>query len=172
MLTRKQKEEIVKNLSKEIADSKTVVICDFKGLSVVDISEVRKQLREKNAMMTVVKKTLAKIAFKEAGIEIDTNSMEGQLAFIYGGDDEVSGPKVAADFAKSNEDLKIVAGTLEGSVLTDKEMISLSKIPPKEELLAKLVGSLKSPISGFVGAMSGNLRNLVGVLNAVKESKE
>ncbi len=171
MLNLKQKKEIVENLSKEIADSKTVVICDFKGLAVSDLNEIRNRLREIGAHMQVVKKTLGKKAFQEAGIEIDTKNLEGQLALIYGSQDEVSSPKVLANFSKENENLKILAGTLESTAMTDKEMINLSKIPSREELLAKLVGSLKSPLNGFVGALNGNLRNLVGVLQAIKEDK-
>jgi large subunit ribosomal protein L10 len=171
MLTKQQKKEIVEELSKRIADSKTVVICDFKGLSVADLAEIRGKLRENNAEMMVAKKTLAKLAFEKAGIEIDTKSMEGQLAFVYGGESEVASPKTLAEFSKKKENLKILAGVLENKVIDADGVVNLSKIPSREELLAKMVGVIKSPISGFVNALSGNLRNLVQVLNQIKESK-
>ena len=171
MLTRKQKEEIVEKLSRKIADSKTVVICDFKGLSVADLTELRKKLRENNAEMMVTKKTLAKLAFKKAGIEMDTKSMEGQLAFVYGGESEVASPKTLAEFSKKKENLKILAGILENKTIDADGVISLSKIPSRKELLVKVVSNIKAPISGFVNALSGNLRNLVQVLNQIKESK-
>ena len=171
MLTKEQKKEVIETLSKKITDSKTVTVCDFKGLGVADLNEIRNKLREKSSEMTVVKKTFAKLAFKKAGIAMDTKAMEGQLSFVYGGKSEVDAPKILADFAKKNQKLKLLAGVLEGKVIGTEEILNLSKIPSKEELLSKLAGSVKSPISGFVGALNGNLRNLVQVLNAIKESK-
>ncbi len=171
MLTKEQKKELVKNLSKEIADSKSVAICDFKGLTVAEISELRKGLREKGAVMLVTKKTLIQLALKKAGIEMDVRNLEGQIAIIHGGEDEVSPSKVAYDFSKDHEALKILKGILEEKELSDQEMIALAKLPTKDELLAKVVGSIKAPVSGFVNVLSGNIKNLVYVLSAIKDSK-
>jgi large subunit ribosomal protein L10 len=172
MLTKDQKKEIVENLSKEIIESKTVVICNYKGLDVEGLSNLRKELRENKAMITVTKKTLAKLAFKKAGIDMNTKDLEGQLAFVCGGEDEITTPKILAKFAKDNENLQILSGSLEKEVISDEEILNLSKLPGREELLAKVVYCLKSPINGFAQALAGNLRNLVFVLNAVKEGKE
>ena len=103
MLTKEQKKEVIETLSKKITDSKTVTVCDFKGLGVADLNEIRNKLREKSSEMKVVKKTLAKLAFKKAGIAMDTKAMEGQLSFVYGGKSEVDAPKILADFAKKNQ---------------------------------------------------------------------
>ena len=171
MLTRKQKEKLVKDLTTKIADSKTVVLCDYKGLKVDQLKELRGALRENEAQMLVTKKTLIQIALKEAGIELDVMGMEGQIAIVHGGD-EISSPKALHEFAKDNENLKILAGALEGKQISDVEVVNLAKLPTKEELLAKVVGSMKSPINGFVGVLKGNLRKFVYALNAVKEAKE
>lgn len=171
MLNKQQKEAIVQELSNEIAASKTVVICDYKGMTVAQVREVRNALREKSAKMQVVKKTLAKLAFKQAGTDLDVKQLEGQVAVIYGGEDEICAPKVALDFSKKNDKFKILAGTLEKQPLGAAEMINLAKLPTKQEMLGKLVGTINAPISGFVNALAGNLRNFVGVLNAIKDAK-
>lgn len=172
MLTKKQKESIVKELSKNIKESKTAVICDYKGMTVPEIGELREGLRKNNASMEVTKKTLMKVALKDAKVDLDPREMEGQLAIVHGGDDEVSSPKTLHEYAKENEKLKILAGVLEGNPLSAEEVKNLAKLPSKEELLGKVVGTIKAPVSGFVNVLSGNLRNLVYALNAVKEAKE
>ena len=172
MLTRDQKEKLVEEISEKIKESTTTVVCDYKGVTVPEMQEVRKKLRESNARMQVLKKTLTKLAYEKAGIELDVTAMEGQSALVFGGDDEVTAPKVLAGVAKENENFKILAGTLENSVMNEQEIMALAKLPGKEELLGMVVGTINAPISSFVQVMAGNLRNLVGVLNAVKETKE
>lgn len=171
MLTRAQKEALVQELSQGIESSKTVVLCDYKGLSVAQLQEVRKALREKSAKMQILKKTLARLAFQQAGTELDVRKLEGQVAVIYGGEDEISAPKVALEYSKKNDKFKIVGGSLEKNPLSQAEMINLAKLPTKQEMLGKLVGTINAPISGFVNALAGNLRNLVGVLSAIKDVK-
>ena len=97
--------------------------------------------------------------------------MEGQLAFVYGGEDEVSAAKIISKLGKDNENLKMLGGVLEGKAMDQAEITALSKLPSKDELLAKVVGSLKAPISGFVNVLGGNLRGLVYTLKAIKEQK-
>jgi large subunit ribosomal protein L10 len=172
MLTRKQKEQLVGDLSAELKNSKTSVICGYQGMTVSDVAQLRSQLREKEAKMQVLKKTLIQIALKNADIEFDPKAMEGQVAIVFGGDDEIFSPKILHDFAKKNESLKILAGVLEGKMISASEVEGLAKLPSKEELLAKVVGTINAPISGFVNVLAGNLRNFVYAINAIKESKE
>ena len=172
MLTRKQKEEIVKDLSENLENSKTVIACDYKGMTVAEMSELRNSLREKEAKMKVAKKTITQVAIDNAKLDLNVTELEGQIAIFYGGNDEVSLPKTLHDFSKDNENLKVLAGSLEKKALAKEEVVALAKLPSKEELLAKAVGSIKAPISGFVNVLSGNLRGLVGVLSSIKESKE
>ncbi len=171
MLTRDQKEKLVEEISEKIKESATTVVCDYKGVTVNELQEVRQKLREGNARMQVLKKTLTKLAYEKAGVELDVTKLEGQSAIIFGGDDEVVAPKVLAEIAKENENFKILAGTLENNVMDKKEIMALAKLPGKKELLGKVVGTINAPISSFVQVLAGNLRNLVGVLTAVKETK-
>ncbi len=172
MLTRGKKEQLVEEVSEKIKGSITTVVCDYKGVTVMELQEVRRKLRESNAKMQVLKKTLTKLAYEKAGIEFDVTQLEGQSAIIFGGDDEVTAPKVLAEVAKKNDRFKILAGTLENKVMNNQEIMALAKLPSKQELLGKLVGTINAPISGFVQVLAGNLKNLVGVLNAIKEVRE
>jgi large subunit ribosomal protein L10 len=171
MLTRSQKEDIVKEITDKISGSKTVVLCDYKGLNVSKIKSLRASLREKQAELNVAKKTLISIALKNNSVDLDVTKLEGQVALVTGGEDEVSAPKVLADFAKENKSLGILAGLLEGSVMSSEEIGNLAKLPSKEQLLGQVVGTINAPISGFVNALAGNLRNLVQVMNSIKEAK-
>jgi large subunit ribosomal protein L10 len=169
MQTRQQKEEIVKELAQKIKDSKAVVFSDFKGLTVSDMTTLRSELREKEIDFKVLKKTLMTIALKDAGIEMDITKMEGQIAVAVSAGDEVEASKIIAKMAKVNENLKIAGGILGDKVLSQEEVVALSKLPSKDELLAKLVGTLNAPISGFANVLAGNIRGLVQVLKAVSE---
>lgn len=171
MQTKAQKKEIIKNLSQEIKNSKGVVFSDFKGLNVKDMTEVRKELRAQGIEMQVLKKTLITLALKDAGIELDAKKMEGQIAVAASDKDEIAAAKIIAKFAKANENLKIAGGLLGEEVLTKEEVENLAKLPSKEELLAKMVGSLNAPVSGFVNVLAGNLRGLVNSLKAIAEKK-
>ena len=172
MLSRNQKKDLAKDFIKNIIESKTTVVCNYKGMTVSEISKLRFLLREQNIKMQVLKKSIAQVAFDDQKIDLDVRNMDGQLAFIYGGEDEVSAAKILSDFSKDNESLKMLAGVLENKVMSEKEMSALAKLPSKEELLAKVVGSLKAPVSGFVNVLGGNLRGLVYTLQAIKEKKE
>lgn len=172
MIKRQDKKALIDDLTKNLTETTTSIVCDYKGLNVSEISKLRRALRENNANMKVIKKTFAQIAFNNAKIKLDVRKIEGQLAIIYGGDDEVCSSRAAFDFSKLNKAFKIKAGSLEGKGLTAEEITSLAQLPTKEQLLGQVVGTIKAPITGFVGALSGNLRNIVYVLNAVKESKE
>jgi large subunit ribosomal protein L10 len=171
MLTKNQKKELSKEFIENIVKSKTTVVVDYKGMTVGELGELRKLFREQNITMKVLKKSVAQVALDDQKIELDVRSMEGQLAFVYGGGDEVSAAKIISKFSKDNENLKMLAGVLENKAMDQKEMTALAKLPNKDELLAKVVGSLKAPVSGFVNVLGGNLRGLVGVLTAIKDTK-
>jgi len=172
MLSKDQKKKLAEDFVKNLTASKTTVVCDYKGMTVAEISELRKILREAGIKMQVLKKSVAQVAFNDQKIDLDVRKMEGQLAFVYGGEDEVTAAKIVHKFAKDNEKLRMLAGVLENKAMSEDEMKALAKLPSKDELLAKVVGSLKSPISGFVNVLGGNLRGLVGVLSAIKNAKE
>jgi large subunit ribosomal protein L10 len=169
MQTKKQKEEIVKDMTSKAKKAKAVVFSDFKGVKVKDLTALKKDLRKEGVDFKVAKKTLINIAFKEAGIEIDTKEMEGQVAVSISTQDEVAAAKIIEKFSKVNQNLKILGGVLENKLMSIEQVKALAKLPSKEEMLGKLVGTIQAPISGFVNVCAGNLRGLVQVLKGISE---
>ena len=167
-LNKEQKKNIVKELKDNIAKQKAVVFVSVKGLKASELFDLRKQLKESNCLLSVAKKTLLKIAFKENKIELNEKELEGQIALIFGFEDEIAPAKTAYNFSLKNENLKILGGFLENQLRNMEEIIILAKIPSKQELLAKFIGSIKAPMSGFVNVLQGNIKGLVYVLSQIK----
>lgn len=166
-----QKKKIVQDLSEKIKDAKSVVIADFTGLKVADSEALRKKCKEQSVYFTATKKTLLNLALKEQGLDLDAGTLEGSLGVAVSQEDEVAAAKIVKEFAKDHEQVTFQAGMLEGTLISVEKLKQLADLPSKQELLAKVVGSLKAPISGFVNVLSGNLRGLINVLNAIKETK-
>jgi large subunit ribosomal protein L10 len=171
MQTKEQKKEIVKDLSDKIKKSKSVVFADFKGLKVKDLGKLKKELREAGITFKVTKKTLMDVALKEAKIEASVQKMEGQIGIAVSTLDEVAPAKIIDKFGKTNENIKIAGGILGKTLMTIEEVKALAKLPSKEELLAKLVGTINAPVSGFVNVLAGNIRGLVQVIKGISEAK-
>ena len=171
MLTRNQKEEVVKDLADKIKRQKSLIFTDAKGVKVKDVQKIRRELKKLEAEYKVAKKTLMELALKKEKKEMDLSQFSGSLATSFGYKDPISLIKVLAKLAKENENFKILGGMVEDRIVSADEIKALSKIPSKEILLAQLVGYIKGPISGFVNVLNGNMINLIGVLNAIKENK-
>ncbi len=168
-----QKEQEVKDISEALSTMKSGVFIDYQGLSVSQTEELRGKLREVEGRLKMTKRNLLKVVLKDSDLKdvVKVDDMPGSMSLAYGLGDEVAPAKVVAEFQKNNEALGILGGILEGKYLTQEEVITLSKIPSRPELLAQIVGSIAAPLRGLVGVMQGNLRNLVGVLSAIQEKK-
>ena len=168
-----QKQEILRNLTERIKKSKSIVFTGFNALGVKDNEALRAKLRDAHGEYYVAKKTLLERALKEQGIEdLDTKTLDGKLAVIFSYEDEVSPAKAVDTFRKDKEDkIFFLGGILEGKLLSKEEVSALAKLPSKQELLSRLVGTLNAPVSGFVNVLAGNLRGLVTVLKAIEEKK-
>jgi large subunit ribosomal protein L10 len=172
-VTKQKKEEIIAELVDLFKNSKSVVFSDYQGISVKDIQELRSKLREKDSQFKVAKKTLIKIAAKDAGFdEIPEEGMVGQVGVAFSMGDEIAAAKTIYDFSKTHEAIKLLSAFMEGRALTHAEAMELAQIPGKEELLAKLVGSMNAPISGFHGVLYSLMRTFVGVVDAYREKVE
>jgi len=169
MLTKNQKRELVKDLTEKLSKIKTAIFTDYTGLSVVKMTELRRQLKEQDAEMRVIKKTLVDLALKESkAADFQIKKLNGQLAVVFGYCDEVAPAKVLYNFSKKEEHLKILGGLLENSFVNSEQVISLAKLPSRPELLGRTVGAIAAPLSGFINVLQGNLRNLVYVLANIK----
>lgn len=175
--TKEQKEEILKKLVDNFGKAKSAVFVNFDGLNVADIQEFRSLCRENGLDYFVAKKTLLKLALDKNKLsEVDLTPYEKGVGTIFGYEDEVAPAQVADKFAKDHEALTLLGGVMmenpEGQKNVDSEGVkALAQLPSKDVLLGKVVGSINAPVSGFVNVLAGNIRNLVNVLNAVKDTK-
>jgi len=167
--TKLQKQQVLKETEKSIDKSKLIIMTSYEKLSVSKLQELRSELRKNDVFYKVIKKTILKLAKKDVDDKI-LESFKGNLSLAYS-DDEVIAAKILAKFSKDNDGLKIHGAWLEGNFLSQEQVMELSKLLSKEETLAKLLGTIKNPITGFVNVLSGNMRGLVNVLNAIKETK-
>ena len=171
--TRQQKEEDVDMLAEQLKKMKGAVLVDYKGLSTKNSREIRKNTWQGAIDYAVVKKTLLGLALKQAGLGgvVDSKTLQGNIGIVIGSEDEVNTAKFAAKYAKEYESFKIVGGLFDGAYVGGDKVKALATLPSRLELLAKVVGSIQAPVSGFVRVLSGNLRGLVQVLNSIKETK-
>ncbi|MFC1615511.1 50S ribosomal protein L10 [Patescibacteria group bacterium] len=172
-LTKEQKKDIVKRMEDQMKDAKSVIFADFKGLTVKNLSGLRNDLREKGVSFTVAKKTLIRLAAKNAGYqeEISDEALEGSVGVAFSMEDEIVAARMLHNFAKNNN-LKLRGALFEGRILSVAETKELALIPGTEELLTKFVYLLKSPIQGFHGALNNTISGFVRVLNSIKEKQE
>lgn len=169
--TKQQKKEQVKNLEESLKKIKGGVFANFDGLKVDEVEELRKRLREADSKYIVIKRTLLKIALKGIGLDIDVGAMPGGLSLAVSEEDEVMPAKTMAKFAKEHGALKITGGILENKLIDATKVEELSKLPTRDELLARVVGSIRAPVSGLVNVLQGNIRSLAQVLNAIRASR-
>ena len=153
---RPEKAAKVAELKELLMNSKCTILVDFCGLTVAQDTELRRKMREAGVHYNVVKNTLLRIAAEEAGIEGLEPSLEKNTAIAVAPEDPVAVAKIICEFAKANKELKVKVGVL----------------PPKEVLIAKMLGSMNSPITGFVNVLQGTIRNVVYALEAVRKQKE
>jgi large subunit ribosomal protein L10 len=170
--TKQQKQEVVDALSDKMKGAKSAIIFKHEGLPVAATEELRVKCKEQNIEVFAVKKTLLQLALEAQDIkDADVKSFDGGIAIAICPEDEVAAAKIINDFAKTNEQLEFRAGVLEGKLIPLDMVKKLAELPSKQELLAQVVGSMKSPISGFVHVMKGNLSGLINVLSAIKDNK-
>ena len=171
------KQAVVAQLKEQLESAKGVVLTSYKGLTVAQDTELRRELREAGVSYHVVKNTMLRIAAKEAGIEGIEEHLEGTTAFAFSTEDAVAPAKVICGFIKKNkledaEVLTVKVGMVEGKVIGVDEVKALAALPSREELLAKLLGSMNAPISNTVNVLQGVIRNAVYVLDAIRSQKE
>jgi len=169
---RPEKASKVAELKDLLTASKGVVLVNYCGLTVAEDTELRAKMREAGVKYMVAKNTFIRIAAKEAGIEGLDSVLEHNTALAFSAEDPVAPAKILNDFSKDHKALKLKAGVLDGKVIAVDEVKALAELPSREELLAKLVGSMQAPISGLVNVLQGNIRNFVYTLEAVRQKKE
>ena len=164
MSTKAFKSEKISQMKEKIEKAKVAIVTDYKGLSVEEITKLRRLIQKEDADYMVTKNTLAKIAIKGTEYEVLADSLTGPVVIAFGFDDQVAPAKVLAEFISANPEqpgIEIKAGFVEGKVVDLSEIIALSKVPSKETLLTMLACGLNA-----------NIANLARAINAVKEQRE
>ena len=180
-LTKAKKEEILDDLRDKVARQKGMILVGITGLKVKDLSDLRKKLKAGDGNLKVIKKTLIEKVFKEENLIggeskdsssssiFDKEEMKTEIALAFGFKDEIGTAKTVYQAGLANKKLKILGGFINNEFNEAELIIALAKLPSKEELLAKLVGSLSAPVSNFVYALNYNIKGLVYILSLIKK---
>ena len=166
-----EKEKEINELSEAIRDSKSIYLTDFSGMNVELVSKMRRKLREAKVDYRVAKNTLTRRALHEHGVTGLDPYLEGPTGIAFG-TDEVGAAKVLADFAKEFEKPALKAAFVGGHLYGPDGIKTLAQLPPREVLLGQFIGALRSPMQGVVGVLSGSLRQMIGVVDAIGKKKQ
>jgi len=166
-----QKKEVVKELTEKIKAAKSLVLTDYRGLTVEQDTDLRNALRKAGVEYKVVKNTLTRFAAKENGLDGLDSFLNGPTAIAMSDTDPVAPAKILSEYTKKYEKLELKVGVVEGKVIDVNGIKALADLPSREVLIAKVLGGFNAPISGFVNVLNGNLRGLVVALNAIAEKK-
>lgn len=171
--SKEQKKKEIENLCTKLTQAKSVVFSSFDNVPVKEVETLRKELLENNAEMVVIKKTLMKKALDNSKIkDVNMDEFKGSISAVIGYKDEVAPAKLVSKFKDEHETVNIFSGMLDNKVISLDVVEELAKLLSREELIAKVVGSIKAPVANLVGVTAGVLRGLVGTLQAVADSKK
>jgi large subunit ribosomal protein L10 len=167
-MLKEHKEQVVEQLTQRLRDSDTLMVADYRGLTMPEIDELRGRLLEAGARFTVVKNTLTRRAAEAAGRQEVLELIDGPtaIAFLDAEGDPAAVAKILNDTAKTNDVLVIRGGLLEGTVVGDVEIKRLATLPSADVLRAQVVGAIAAPLTTVVGLFAAPLRDLIGVLDA------
>ncbi len=170
-MKREDKSRVIEDLTEKMRGS-SMVLVDFKGMNVAQSTQLRARSREVGVDFVVAKNTLARRAANEAGIEGLEDFLVGPTALAFS-DDPVVSAKLMAEFADQVDAFELKGGLLDGGrVMGTEDVVALSKLPGREQLLAQLLGAIQAPVAGLVTVLNAPLRNLAVVLNGVAEQKQ
>ncbi len=164
--TRKQKQQDLDELVDKMKSAKSVVLSEYRGTPVKDVDKFRAAMRKENVYTKVYKVTLVNKALQALGID---QAVDFKLPVVlsFSSEDEVAPARIVKQVSKEVKTIDILSGVVGGSLLNKEQMMVLADLPSKQELRAKLVGTINAPVSGFVNVLAGNIRGLINVLNAV-----
>lgn len=173
MVTKLQKEERIKELKDILQKSKLIIISDYRGLNVKEITDLRRRLQNGGADITVAKNTLTKIAAKDLPLKDQIEPyLSGPTALVFSYEDPVGPAKILLDFIKETKKTEIKGGIFEGKNITPDNVKDIASLPSKEVLMSKLMGCIKSPVINLVNVLSGVSRKLVYTIEAIRKQKE
>lgn len=170
-LNLEQKQAVVSEVSAQLSKAQAVILAEYRGLAVGQVTELRNRARQSGIYLRVLKNTLARRAVQGTPFEKLSGQMAGPL--IYGiTQDPVAGAKVLAQFAKENEKLVIKAGAMTNALMSAQDVKLLATMPSRDELLAKLLGTMQAPVAKLVQTMNEVPGKFVRTLAALKDQRE
>ena len=168
----KKNVELLNSIQEKVAKSKSILLSDFKGVSAKDLTSFREEIRAKGGEVFVSKNTLLKIALEgKEGSEKASDSLTGQTVAVVAYSDPISTIKSFFDLSKKIENLKAKGGFFENKFVDEKALVEISKLPSKEELIGRLIGSMNSPVYKFVNTLNQSKSKIVYVLNSIANQK-
>ena len=171
MSTKAFKSEKIDEIKSKIEKAQVAVITDYKGLSVEEITKLRRAIQQDGGDYMVTKNTLAKIAIKGTSYESLAEKLSGPVALAFGFNDPVSPAKAVKKFIDDVKKGEILGAVLDGKLLSVAETKALANLPSREELFAKMLGSINSPASGIVGSLNAVMAQLTRAMAAVRDQK-
>lgn len=162
-----QKESELTELNEKLSHAKSTVMVDYRGTTVKDINKFRRTLEKNGVYAKVCKVTLLKKALENNNVDATAVKYKAPVILAISDSEETLPAKLTRDLAKEIKTLNILSGVLDSRVVGKNEVLALAELPSKQEMRARLVGTINAPVSGFVNVLAGNLRGLVNVLNAI-----
>jgi large subunit ribosomal protein L10 len=166
-----EKEKTVDELREKLSLTKSLFLTDFRGLNVDQMTDLRRDLKEKKAEYRITKNSLIRLAARESRFEKVLDYLEGPTGLVFSFEDPVSPAKVLYEIHKKVEKPKIKIIWMEGRLLDENQLKGLAALPTKDVILTQIVFGLNSPLANLVGTLQGVMRNFVGVLDAVREAR-
>lgn len=170
-MDRARKEKVVEDLGQLFSDSGSVIVCEYAGMTVAEMSDFRGEMRQAGGGVRVAKNRLAKIALAGKDCEGLNVYLKGQTVLVYA-EDPIAPAKVVEKYSKTNEKLKIVGGAMGAEVMDPAGVVALSKMPSREEVLASIIGALTAPGANIAGAIGAPATNLAGIVKTLAEADE
>jgi large subunit ribosomal protein L10 len=166
-----EKEQVVEAIKDRFANCDAVIMADYRGLSVKEMQQLRNKLREAGAGLTVYKNSLTEIAMRELAMPNMTEYLAGPTGFIFINGDPVAPAKALTTFAKEHKALELKGGLVENVVLDANGIKAIAMLPSREELIAKLLGTMLNPIVGFARVLNGPVEAFARTVAAVADQK-
>jgi len=171
-MKRSEKEQILAEVTEQVSRAKSMFFADFTGITVEEVTGLRREFKKSNVDYRVVKNTLARKALEAAtGYDTVLDKLVGPTAIAFGYDDPVAPAKIIKKFREKNEKLKVKICVLEKQVYDGKQLDDLAKLPSRPEIIAAILGSIQAPMTGVAGAINAVMRDLVSVIDAIEKKK-
>lgn len=171
MSTKAFKSEKISQIKEKIEKAKVAIVTDYKGLSVEEITKLRRSIQKEDGDYMVTKNTLAKLAVKGTEYEILTDALTGPVAIAFGFEDQVAPAKALAKFIKESKKGEILAAAMDGKLLSAADAKALANLPSKQEIYAKMLGCINSPASGIANSVNAVMSSLTRAMAAVRDQK-